>query len=143
MSDWTLRAAMAYGVFGLLGFLSQMIVGLETRLLPLHHWYSTFAASGFQRPVPPLQAMGNGPLRNVVFVLWFFGVPTLALGFFKVNATAVAAAGWGLLIAIALSAFDAVTVTLGRKHPFARKRLISLSTESCRARIDRCESCRR
>ena len=33
-----LRAAAAYGVLGLVGFLAQMVVGMETRLLPLAAW---------------------------------------------------------------------------------------------------------
>jgi len=33
------RIAMAYGVFGLVGFLAQMVVGMEGRLLPIFAWY--------------------------------------------------------------------------------------------------------
>src|SRR5262249_31708826 len=38
-----LRAAAAYGVFGLLGFLGQMIVAMEARLLPMAAWYWGYA----------------------------------------------------------------------------------------------------
>jgi hypothetical protein len=37
-AEWKLRAALVYGVFGLVGFLSQMVVGVSRRLLPLFAW---------------------------------------------------------------------------------------------------------
>ena len=42
-SSNTLRVAMAYGVFGLVGFLAQMVVGMEGRLLPIFAWYWAYA----------------------------------------------------------------------------------------------------
>src|SRR5262245_19076945 len=39
LSSSSLRVAAAYGVFGLLGFLAQMVVGMEARLLPLAAWF--------------------------------------------------------------------------------------------------------
>jgi hypothetical protein len=111
LSGWTLRAAVAYGVFGLVGFLGEMIVGLETRLLPLHAWYCVFGARGFQSPpATPPYAMGDARVRTAVLFLWLFGIPVLAWGFFVESAVAVAAAGWWLLAAVALSAFDSFNV---------------------------------
>jgi hypothetical protein len=48
----TLRITMAYGVFGLVGFLAQMIVGMEGRLLPIFAWYWAYANNGNKGPVP-------------------------------------------------------------------------------------------
>lgn len=42
----TARVAMAYGVFGLVGFLAQMVVAMEGRLLPLFAWYWASANAG-------------------------------------------------------------------------------------------------
>src|SRR5262245_50337059 len=39
-----------YGVAGLVGFLGQVVVGIQGRLLPLHGWYRLFEARSF---VPP------------------------------------------------------------------------------------------
>ena len=39
--------AMAYGVFGLVGFLSQIVVGVEARVLPLFGWLWGFADRGY------------------------------------------------------------------------------------------------
>jgi hypothetical protein len=41
----TLRITMAYGVFGLVGFLAQVIVGMAGRLLPIFAWYWAYANS--------------------------------------------------------------------------------------------------
>src|SRR5262249_3321644 len=44
VSPQMLHAAAAYGVFGLVGFLAQMVVAMETRLLPMVAWFWTYAA---------------------------------------------------------------------------------------------------
>ena len=49
-SPATLRIAMAYGVFGLVGFLAQMVVGMEGRLLPIFAWYWAYANTGYRVP---------------------------------------------------------------------------------------------
>ena len=91
MSEWTLRAALAYGVLGLVGFLSQMILGLETRILPMH-------------------AMGHQTLRMLVFYLWLWGVPAFALGFFVDRPAVVGAGAWALLAGVILAAFNTASV---------------------------------
>lgn len=96
---WTLRAATAYGVFGLVGFLAQMVVAMEGRLLPLFAWYWEFARSGGTREVPSPHAMGWQPGREIVFVLWLFGVPALAGGLAFDAVPFVRAAAWALLAA--------------------------------------------
>ncbi|MDO8793508.1 MAG: hypothetical protein Q7J25_02705 [Vicinamibacterales bacterium] len=110
MSERTLRAALAYGVLGLLGFLSQMILGIETRILPIHAWYWAFADTGFQGPVVAPQAMGSQTLRMLVFYLWLWGVPALALGFFTDRSAVVGAGAWALLAGVILAAFNTASV---------------------------------
>ena len=46
----TLRVAMAYGVFGLVGFLAQIVVGMEGRLLPIFAWYWASPTPGTRVP---------------------------------------------------------------------------------------------
>ena len=53
-----LRVAMAYGVFGLVGFLAQIVVGMEGRLLPVFAWYWAYANTGFKGTVPSQHEMG-------------------------------------------------------------------------------------
>jgi hypothetical protein len=114
-SSATLRIAMAYGVFGLVGFLAQMVVGMEGRLLPIFAWYWAYANTGYKGSVPSQHAM---PWRNgqeLVFVLWLFGVPALAGGLAFDAVTFVSAAAWCLLAATLL---DAVNVARILRYAF-------------------------
>jgi hypothetical protein len=87
-----------------------MILGLETRILPMHAWYWAFADAGFQRPVVAPQAMGSQTLRMLVFYLWLWGVPALALGFFTNRSAVVGAGAWALLAGVILAAFNTTSV---------------------------------
>jgi hypothetical protein len=80
MSEATLRWTMAYGVFGLVGFLSQIVIGVGARLLPLFAWLWGFADTNYTL-TPPSQY--RAPLRALQFAglaLWTLGVPLLATG---------------------------------------------------------------
>ena len=71
---------MLYGVVALVGFLSQIVIGMEHRILPLFEWYTRFKASGFGHQPPPPHTMGAQSLRAAVFALWTMGVPMVAVG---------------------------------------------------------------
>ena len=88
LSPFSLRAAAAYGVFGLVGFLAQMVVAIEARLVPLR----------------------DRMLQAVVFVGWSVGVPTLAAGLFLESATLVAGGAWALLASLAIATLDTMSV---------------------------------
>lgn len=74
------RWFFVYGVFGLLGFLCQMVVGVASRLLPLAFWLWGFADRDFKMTMPPLHRSPSYALQVAVFVLWSGGVPGLAAG---------------------------------------------------------------
>ena len=112
LSEWTLRAALAYGVLGLVGFLSQMILGLERRILPMHAWYWAFADTDFEAAVPPAHAAGSQMLRRLIFYFWLWGVPALALGLFIERPLMVGAGAWVLLAGVVLAAADATAVVM-------------------------------
>ena len=103
-SSGTLRVAMAYGVFGLVGFLAQMVIGMEGRLLPVFAWYWAYANSGHQGPVPSQHDMPWRGGQEIVFVLWLFGVPALAGGLAFDAVPFVSAAAWCLLVATVIDA---------------------------------------
>jgi hypothetical protein len=103
-SDLSLRLAIAYGVFGLVGFLAQMVVGMQARLVPLHAWYLALADSEFKGPVVPPHAMPIRSLQQINFTAWAFAVPSIAVGF-ALNAIPLLSAGaWTLLAGVILSA---------------------------------------
>jgi hypothetical protein len=99
LSPITLRVALAYGVFGLVGFLAQMVVGMEGRLLPIFAWYWAYANTGYKGPVPSQHEMPWRQGQELVFVLWLFGVPALAGGLAFDAVPFVSAAAWSLLAA--------------------------------------------
>jgi hypothetical protein len=88
-------AIMAYGVFGLVGFLAQMIAGVEMRLLPMFAFAESLARSG-QPPSP--HDMPLRPLQGVSFAAWTAGVPLLAWGLASDREGAVVAGASALLL---------------------------------------------
>lgn len=96
-SERTLQLAKAYGALGLIGFLSQMVIGIESRLLPMTSWVWSFAegghrelpASQYETPSRPLQAAG--------FACWTLGLPLLCWGLYA-EAHRFVAAGAALLL---------------------------------------------
>ena len=120
MTDMTLRAALLYGVFGLVGFLAQIIVGFELHLLPTAGAYWALQSSGGA-------SIGSRPAtnelqRSVVYCAWLAGVPGLGAGLFF-NAPMVLAAGaWLLFGAVVLAAIDTARVIAPRPQPAAAPR---------------------
>ena len=114
-SSATLRMAMAYGVFGLVGFLAQIVVGMEGRLLPIFAWYWAYANTGYKGPVPSQHEMPWRHGQEIVFTLWLFGVPALAGGLAFDAIPFVRAGAWCLLAAALL---DAVNVGRILRHAF-------------------------
>lgn len=101
-----LRAAAAYGVFGLVGFLAQMVVAMGARLLPMVTWFWAYAAAGYRVPPPSPHEMRDRSLQAVVFAAWTVGVPALAGGLFLESARAVALGAWSLFAGVGIAALD-------------------------------------
>jgi hypothetical protein len=75
-----IRIAWVYGVAGLIGFVAQIVVGIQGRLVPLYSYYRAMAALG---GVPPARAANDLPTPRFaypIFLLWTIGVPWLAWG---------------------------------------------------------------
>ncbi|MGE3705104.1 MAG: hypothetical protein AB7I13_07510 [Vicinamibacterales bacterium] len=106
MSPDTLRASLAYGTFGLLGFLAQMVVAMQVRLVPLHAWYAGYAASGFQTPPPNPFTMRDRTLLALSFAAWTFAVPAIAVGLTYERVLLLAAGAWVLLAGVLIGAVD-------------------------------------
>ena len=76
---WQGAAAWIYGVAGLVGFLAQIVTGMQGRLVPLYAWYRAFARFGG----PPHRAANSLPspaFARPIFLCWTAGVPLLAWG---------------------------------------------------------------
>jgi hypothetical protein len=106
VSPAMLRAAAAYGVLGLVGFLAQMVVAMEARLLPMVTWFWAYASSDYRVPPPSPHVMRDRSLQAIVFGAWTVGVPLLAAGMFVESAQLVAAGAWALFLGVSIGALD-------------------------------------
>lgn len=107
VSERSLRIATAYGVVGLVGFLGQMIVAMEGRLLPIFAWYWATARAGADAGIVSSHEMPWRPAQYVVFGLWTFGVPALAAGLAFDAVSWVRVSAWALVAATVLDTFQA------------------------------------
>lgn len=110
VSESTLRAALLYGVFGLVGFLAQVIIAFELRILPTAAAYWALQRTGGTstgRPYVP-----NERRRFAVYCAWLAGVPALGAGFFFTAPLVLGAAAWLLVGAVVLGAIDAAQIIL-------------------------------
>jgi hypothetical protein len=104
-----------YGVLGLVGFLAQMVIGVQARLLAMFAWYQAMARTA---PQPPTLAPGEMPdrtLQAIGLVLWIGGVPLLAAGFYLDAGRLLSAGAWCLFCATGVSAINAAIVL---RHAF-------------------------
>lgn len=109
-SPLMLHIAAAYGVFGLIGCLSQMVVAMEARLLPMVTWFWAYAASNYRVPPPSPHVMRDRSLQMIVFAGWALGVPALAGGMFRESPRLVGIGAWSLFASVAIALLDSATV---------------------------------
>jgi hypothetical protein len=77
---WRATRSWIYGVAGLMGFLAQIVVGIQGRLVPFYAWYRAFAARGGQPPPRAANALPSATFARFTFAAWTGGVPLLAFG---------------------------------------------------------------
>ncbi len=112
---WKIRAAMAYGVFALVGFLAQIVIGVASRILPMFAWMHAYVRGDFRELPPSQYGMHWRGLQLVGFVTWTAGVPLLAWGLSFDHWALVAAASWTLLAGLVCNAINAVRIV---RHAF-------------------------
>jgi hypothetical protein len=116
-SDASLRAAFAYGVTGLLGFLCSLVLGVEARLVPLAAWLQGFAGGGY-RAMPPSVHTAVPPAGILVTVaLWTAGVPCLAAGLTLDRPLWTSVGAGCLALAVAIAGASGITALLGLRGP--------------------------
>jgi hypothetical protein len=120
--------AAAYGVFGLIGFLSQMVVGIGSRILPM---FAACHANLNACAVRPPNYAHDMPVRRLqapAFYLWTAGVPALAAGLWGGSAPLVAAGATLLLGAAILGAINTAMVL---RHAFVVPRPAVAGAQGC------------
>jgi hypothetical protein len=109
-SRFTIPVATAYGVLGLVGFLAQMVVAMEGRLLPLLAWYWASANADGRGSVPSPHEMPWRAAHIAVFTSWLAGVPALAAGLALGSPAVTGAAAWLLCAAMLLQSAQGIHV---------------------------------
>jgi hypothetical protein len=99
-----------YGTAGVLGFLAQVITGMQGRLLPMHAWYAAFDAAGRKPPARSAHTLASPRVAQLNLYCWTIGVPVLALGFMRVSPSMVRVASVVLLAGVVLGALQAIHV---------------------------------
>jgi hypothetical protein len=86
-----------YGVAGLVGFLAQMVAGMQGRLVPLYAWYRAYAIAG----APPSRSANSLPsarFARLIFLCWAAALPLLAWGLARADQFAIR---WGAVVLLA------------------------------------------
>lgn len=78
--SWQVTVGWIYGVAGLVGFIGQIIVGIQGRLVPLYAYYRAMSALGGQPPRRGANELPTARFARPIFLLWTVGVPLLAWG---------------------------------------------------------------
>jgi hypothetical protein len=101
--DDRLQLMWIYGVAGLVGFLAQMVVGMQGRLVPLYAWYRAYAATG-TAPMLAAHALTSVPFARSIFLCWAAALPLLAWGLAYADHFAVRLGAVGLLAGLGFGA---------------------------------------
>lgn len=90
-----------YGVAGLVGFLAQIVTGMQGRLVPFYAWYRAFEAKKGP-PEVAANALPTPRFARPVFLFWTIGVPLLAIGLPSGSELAIRLAALSLLAGVGL-----------------------------------------
>jgi hypothetical protein len=100
---WRVAVGWTYGTAGLLGFLSQMITGVQGRLVPLYSWYrASVALAG--PPPHGANELPSAAFARPIFIAWNVGAVGLLTGFVLQRPAIVAASAAVLLAGILIGA---------------------------------------
>jgi cbb3-type cytochrome oxidase subunit 1 len=108
LSEMTLRAAMLYGVFGLVGFLAQIILGFALHILPAMAAYWAIDQRGGVRPGQRAVSSVRG--RLVIYCAWLGGVPAIAAGLLFTAPVLLSTGAWLLFAAVVLAGVDTASI---------------------------------
>jgi hypothetical protein len=115
------RAALAYAVVVLGGWISLTIVGMMLKIVPFLVWYRTYSPRAGREPVPTLSQLSSPRLEGLAYGLLTSGVALLAVTVLVGHAAWIRLAGLGLALG-ALAFAAALARILGHLlHAGARK----------------------
>jgi hypothetical protein len=110
--EWTIRFGWVYGTAGLVGFLAQIVVGIQGRLLPLYGWYRMMEGHHMQPPPRSAHTLASHGLARAILVTWTIGVPLLVLGLTSGSHATIALSSAVLLAGVTLNATQITTIMI-------------------------------
>ena len=102
--DPPLAVTWAYGAAGILGFVAQMVSGIQGRLMPLFAWYRALERRDGELPTQSVHRLIAARLALSVFLAWLVGLPVLTAGLMREHHASIAAGSAALLCATLISA---------------------------------------
>mgnify|MGYP001167294285 CR=1 FL=1 len=114
------RAALAYAVLALGGWVSLTIVGMMLKIIPFLVWYRIYSPQAGRAPVPTLAQLGWPAAERLAFALLTGGVAALAAALAVGHARLIGAAGV-ILAAGAVCFAAAVARVLHHMAPCGRR----------------------
>ncbi len=99
--DGRLPLMWMYGIAGLVGFLAQIVVGMQGRLLPLYAWYRAYAAIGAPPP-RAANALPSARWTRSILLCWAIAVPLLMWGLPRAHLLVIRAGALVLLAGVGL-----------------------------------------
>ena len=103
-ASWRVAVGWWYGVAGLIGFLAQVIAGMQGRLVPMYAWYGAFEAGGYTPPPVTVHRLASHRLALWTFTVWTAGPPALATGLAAQSPALITAASALMLLGVVVNA---------------------------------------
>jgi hypothetical protein len=100
----------AYGAAGILGFATQMVSGIQGRLLPLFAWYRALEIRDGELPERSVHRLIVPPVARAILLFWLAGLPLFTAGLMMEDGRAIATGSAALLCATCLSAAHGVLI---------------------------------
>lgn len=107
---WIATLGWIYGTAGLIGFLGQIVLGIQGRLLPMYGWYRMLEADDMRPPARSAHSLADPGLAKGILLTWTMGVPLLAFGLAASSRWTISASAALLLAGLVLNATQVVTI---------------------------------
>jgi hypothetical protein len=105
---WTIALGWIYGTAGLVGFLAQIVLGIQGRLLPMYGWYLMMERAEMRPPSRSAHTLVNPTLARAILLTWATGVPLLIAGLTAEMPLTIAIGSALLLVGVGLNAAHAI-----------------------------------
>jgi hypothetical protein len=115
-TEASLRLALVYAFLALVGFLSQIIVGMKPKILSIFSWYFAFHKLQDNTSIPRPIDMPVRSIQATIFTLWVLGIPLFGFGILQSSRILIVAGSVSLFAAALLDAIHSVLILRHRSR---------------------------